>query len=118
MKVAIWAFSNPKNFLIHVHGMFHVIKQMGLDTKFQEAADAVENLKIDLDITKDTHSTAKKDHKKKKDKDPPHTAVVVAKTALDKVQGIREAAGTKTEAIGTTIFQLYANLLSDESHQP
>ena len=65
MRVAIWVPGTPVHFLIHVHGAFHVLKQMGLDTKFQEAANAVENLKFDWDIKKDAHSNTKKDKKKK-----------------------------------------------------
>jgi hypothetical protein len=53
-----------------MYGAVHIIKQMDLDTKFQEAGDTVKNLKIDWDIAKDAHSMAKKDHKKKND-DPP-----------------------------------------------
>jgi hypothetical protein len=84
---------------------------------FQDAIDTVENLKINWDIMKDAHSKAKKDHKKKKDNDPPHTAVVAAKTAIDKVRSAWDEAGAKAEVIGTQIFQLYVNLLSSKSCQ-
>jgi hypothetical protein len=60
MKMAIWASGTPGHFLIYVCNMVHVIKQMGLNTKFQEAANAVEKLKIDWDISKDAHSKAKR----------------------------------------------------------
>jgi hypothetical protein len=67
---------------------------------------------------KDPHAKAKKDHKNKKDNNPPHTAVVAAKTALDKVCSVWEEAGAKAEVIGTQIFQLYASLLSNECNHP
>jgi hypothetical protein len=119
MRVAIWVSGTSEHFHIHVRGTVHVIKQMGLDTKFWEATDAVKNLKICWDITKDAHSKVKKDHKKKKDYDPPHAAFIAAKTALDKAwMSTWEEAGTKAEVNGTQIFQLCANLLSDESCQP
>jgi len=116
MRVAIWVPGTPEHFLIHVHGAFHVIKQMGLDTEFQEAANAVENLKFDWDIKKDAHSKTKKD-KKKKDNGPPHAAVLATGTALDRVPSTWEKAGAKA-IIRTQIFQLYANLLSNEACQP
>lgn len=55
----------PELFLIPVPGASHVFKQMGLNTnkKFQKVHDMVENLKIDWDIAKDSHSKDKKDHK-------------------------------------------------------
>jgi hypothetical protein len=81
---------------------------MGLDTKFQEAANAVENLKFDWDIKKDVHSKTKKD-KKKKDNGPPHTAVIAIGTALDRVPSTWEKAGANA-IIRTQIFQLYVNL--------
>ena len=54
---------------------------------------------------------------RRKWKTPPHTAVVTAKTVLDKARSLGEEAGAKAKVIGTQIFQLYVILLSDESHQ-
>jgi hypothetical protein len=104
MRVAIWASSTLKNFLIHVHGMVLIIKHMSLDTQFQKAADTVEKLKIDLDIAKDAHSKAKKNHKKRNDYDPPCAAVVAVKTSLEKAWGMWEEAGVKAKVIRTQIF--------------
>jgi hypothetical protein len=39
-----------------MHGAIHIIKQMGLATKFKEHVDTVEALKLDWDIVKDTYS--------------------------------------------------------------
>ena len=44
---------------------------MGLDSKFNKAANAVKNLRLDLDIAKDAYSKAKREHKKKKEKALP-----------------------------------------------
>ena len=44
---------------------------MGLDSKFNKAANAVKNLRLDLDFAKDTYSKAKTEHKKKKIENPP-----------------------------------------------
>ena len=71
MRVAIWASGTPKHFLIHWHGAVNVIQWMGLDSKFNEAANVVKNLRLDLDIAKDAYSKAKREHKKKKEEDPP-----------------------------------------------
>ena len=71
MRVAIWVSGTPEHFLIHVHGAVNVVQQMGLNSKFNEAADVVENLRLDLDIAKDAYSKAQREHKKKKEEDPP-----------------------------------------------
>ena len=70
-QVTLWASGTPKHFLIYMHGVVNVIQQMGLDSKFNEASDAVKNLRLDLDIAKDAYSKAKREHKKKKEEDPP-----------------------------------------------
>jgi hypothetical protein len=69
LQVAIWASGIPEHFLIHVLGAVHIIKRMGLATKLKEQVDAVEALKHDWEITKDTHSMCKKTNKVKKDDD-------------------------------------------------
>ena len=71
MRVVIWASGTPEHFLIHVHGGVNVIQQMGLDSKFNEGANAVKNLRLDLDFSKDAYSKAKREYKKKKEEDPP-----------------------------------------------
>ncbi len=81
-------------------GTVHTVKQMGLDTKFQEAANVVKNMKIDCDITKDDHSKAKKDHKKKND-NPPHTALITVITGLEKAWHMCEEVRAIIEVIGT-----------------
>ena len=60
-----------EHFLIHVCRAINVIQQMGLDSKFNKATDAIKKLRLDLDIAKDAYSKAKQEHKKKKEEDPP-----------------------------------------------
>ena len=43
MRMVRWASGTPEHFLIHVRGAIHAIKEMELDTKFQEAMKAVES---------------------------------------------------------------------------
>ena len=74
MRVAIWVSETPEHFLIHVHGAVSIIHQIGLDSKFNEAADAVENLRLDFDIAKDADSKPKREHKKKREEDPPSSS--------------------------------------------
>ena len=71
MKVAIWASGIPEYFLIDEHGAVNIIQQMGLDSKFNIATDAVKNLRLNLDIAKDAYSKTKRGHEKKKEADPP-----------------------------------------------
>ena len=61
----------PEHFLIHVCRAVNIIQQMGLDLKFNKATNAVKNLRLDLDIAKDAYSKSKREHKKKKEEDPP-----------------------------------------------
>ena len=51
MRMVRWAFGTPEHFLIHVQGAIHAITEMELDTKFQEAAKAVESAILEIDLT-------------------------------------------------------------------
>ena len=42
----------PKHFIIHLRGAIHAIKEMELDTKFQEAMKAVKSTILEVDLTK------------------------------------------------------------------
>ena len=56
---------HPDHFLIHVHGAIHAIKEMELDTKFQQAMKAVESLTLEVNLAKITY----KDELKKGERD-------------------------------------------------
>ena len=71
---------------------------MGLDSKFNKAADVTENLSLDLDISKYAYSKAKWEHKNKKEEDP--TVVEKAKTAFNNAQKAWDDAKQKTDVIG------------------
>ena len=60
-----WASGTPEHFLIHVRGEIHAIKEMELDTKFQEATKTVESAILEVEITKMQY----KDKLKKREKD-------------------------------------------------
>ena len=66
MRVAIWASGTTKHFLIHVHGAVNIIQQMGLGSKCNKAADAVKNLRLDIDIAKDAYSKAEIESKRRR----------------------------------------------------
>lgn len=83
--MAIWASGTPEHFLIHLHGVVHVIKYMGLLTKFKEQYGTVESAKLDWEIGKDAFSKSKKESKAKKD-DNSSLAVAAAKVILDKAE--------------------------------
>ena len=105
-----------KHFLIHVYRAVNILQQMGLDSKFNKAANA--DLRLDLDIAKDAYSKAKGEHKKKKEDDPYHLVVEAAKMAPDNAWKAWDGAEAKTDVIVAHIFKLYANLLLDEARQP
>jgi len=141
MRMTRWASGTPEHFLIHVRGAIHAIKEMGLNTKFKEAMEAVETATLDLDIAKtgykqelkkgegdDTPQQAvgagkaaadkPKKLRKAEGEDSPPAAVVAAKATLDKARKERNEAQDRADVIGMQIFQLYGNLLTDEARQP
>ena len=65
MRMVRWASGTPEHFLIHVRGVIHAIKEMELDTKFQEAMKAVESAILEVNLTKMQY----KDQLKKMEKD-------------------------------------------------
>ena len=65
MRMVRWASGTPEHFLIHVRGAIHAIKEMELDTKFQEAPKEVESPIVEVDLTKMQY----KDELHKREKD-------------------------------------------------
>ena len=141
MRMVRWASRTPEHFLIHVWGVIHAIKEMELDTKFQEAAKAVESAILEVDLTKMQYKDELKNREKddssqqavgagkaasdkaKKSKrmegdDSPPAEVVAAKAALNEARKDRNEAQERSDMLGVQIFQLYGNLLTDEACQP
>ena len=52
MKMMRWAFGTPWHFLIYVQGAIHAIREMDLDTKFQEATRALESANLEVNLAK------------------------------------------------------------------
>ena len=46
---------DPEHFLIHVQGAIHAIKEIELDTKFQEAMKAVKCATLEVNLSKMTY---------------------------------------------------------------
>ena len=65
MRMMMWASGTLEHFLIHVQGVIHTIKEMELDTKFQEAVKAAESATLEVDPNKITY----KDELKKGERD-------------------------------------------------
>ena len=63
---------------IHVHGVIHTIRQMGLEDKLMEANEAVDTANLDMGVTK---ATWKREPKKKEGEEPSNLVVVVGKAA-------------------------------------
>ncbi len=55
MMMVRWASGTPEHFLIHVQGAIHAIKEVELDTKFQEAIGAVKSAHLEVDLAKMTY---------------------------------------------------------------
>jgi hypothetical protein len=82
-----------EHFLIHVRSLIHTIKQMGLEDKFKEAAEAVETAYLAQEeaeggkpfhlaagAVKAAHDKAQKNELKKIEEDEAPQTVVMAKT--------------------------------------
>ena len=65
MRMVRWASGTPEHLLIYVRGAIHAIKEMELDTKFQEGMTAVKSAILEVDLTKMQY----KDELKKREKD-------------------------------------------------
>ena len=85
-----WASGTPEQFLIHVRGAIHAVKEMELHTKFQEAAEAVETANLDLDIAK---AMLKTEQKKGDNNDTPQPSGNTAKVSADKGKKTKKAEG-------------------------
>ena len=93
MRMMIWASRTPEQFLIHVRGMICAIKEMELDTKFQEAVTEVEFATLEVKLSK----MAYKDELKNRGQyDAPKQAGGVSKAAPDKSKTIKKAEGDKS----------------------
>ncbi len=55
MRMMRWESGTPQHFLIHVQGVIHTIKDMKLDTNFQEAVMAVKSATLEVDLAKMTY---------------------------------------------------------------
>ena len=90
MRMVRWVSRTPEHFLIHVHGMIHAIKEMELDTKFPEAAQAVESAILEVDLTKMQY----KDKLKKREKDDSsQQAAGAGKATSEKAKKSKRAEG-------------------------
>ena len=141
MRMVRWASGTPEHFLIHVRGAIHAIKEMELDTKFQEAMKAVESASLEVDLTKMQYkdelkkrerddssqqvagagkaaSDKTKKSRRTEGEDSPPAEVVAAKAALEVARKARNEAQERADMLGAQIFQLYGNLLTDEARQP
>ena len=79
-------------FLIHVLEAIHAIKEMELDTKFQEALMAVESATLEVDLAKMTY---KEEPKKRETDHSSQQAVGAGKVAQDKSKKLKKAEGDK-----------------------
>ena len=75
--MGIW---DPEHFLIHVRGAIHAIKEMELDTKFQEAMKAVKSAILEVVLTKMHY----KNELKEREDDSSQQAVGAGKAAPEK----------------------------------
>ena len=52
LKVVIWTYGTPEQFLLHVHTAIHVCKQLGLDANFANTEKADTTVKLDAKLVK------------------------------------------------------------------
>ena len=78
---------DPEHFLIHVKGTIHIIKEIELDTKFQEAMKAVEPENLEVNLAKMTY---KDELKKGKSNNVPQQAVGAGMAAPDKAKKLKK----------------------------
>ena len=55
MTMMRWVSGIPEHFLIHIQGAIHAIKEIELDTKFQEAMRAVKSEILEVNLAKMTY---------------------------------------------------------------
>ena len=119
-------------------GAIHAIKEMELDTKFQEAMKAVKSASLEVDLTKMQYkdklkkrerddssqqvagaskatSDKTKKSKRTEGEDSSPAKVIAAKAALKVARKSRSEAQERADMLGAKIFQLYENLLTDEA---
>ncbi len=90
MKMVRWVSGTPEHFLLYVRGAIHAIKEMELDTIFQEATKAVESAILEVELTKMNY----KDKLKKREKDDSSLQAVGASKAFsDKAKKSKRAEG-------------------------
>ena len=65
LKVTIWASGTPKQFLLHIHTVFHSCKQMGLDTNIGNAKKAGAIVELDAELTKTEYAQVCSSEKKR-----------------------------------------------------
>ncbi len=53
LKVALWASGTPEQFILHVHSVIHICKQMENDVNFSKAKEAAANAMLDMEIKKE-----------------------------------------------------------------
>ncbi len=90
MRIMRWASVTPVNFLIHVQGVIHTIKEMKLDLKFQEAVKAVESVTLEVDLAKMIY---KDELQKGKRDNAPQQAIRAGKATPDKAKQLKKAEG-------------------------
>ena len=86
---------------------------MGMPCTIEEAVRSVESAELMVEIAKSEFDTKKNDRRNDKE----HKEVIAARAALEGAQKTLTDCKTKDDVAGTRVFELYANLLSDEAHQ-
>jgi hypothetical protein len=121
MSMAQWTYGTPEQFLLHVQAAIHVCKQMKLDVNLSKAQEAVTNTECDLEIAKETyaqvHSSVKKKAKGSKVEAASANSEPLALAKVDHEKATQAVAAAKLAVMmeGAKVFELYANLLSDEA---
>ena len=56
LKVALWAFGTPEQFILHVSSAIHACNQIEIGVKFSRAKEAVANAILNLEMMRDEYA--------------------------------------------------------------
>ena len=123
LKMTIRASGTTKQFIMHVHTVIHMYKQMGLDTNFANAEKAATNAKLDAKLAKMEYAQVFSSEKRKNKGNESDGAIreskglVVAMANYERALKAIEAAKLTFTMEGAKPF-VYGNLFFNSARQP
>jgi hypothetical protein len=115
LKVTLWVYGTPEQFILHGHSASHACKQMEHGINFSKAKEAVANAILDLELKKDEYMqvcNSEKRQKGTKEKAYPLPAIAPSgcKVSLQKATQALDDAKLAITMGGAKAFKLYGDL--------